>query len=358
MEKLPWIEKYRPQTLQDLEQNEELLNIFARNIATHNITHQLFYGPPGTGKTSAILAMGRELFGTKYKSRVIEFNASDDRGINVVREKITKHASATASKTQDKNGKLVPGFKIIVLDEADAMTDEAQDALRVIIETYSHCTRFCFICNYLSKITQAIKSRCAIVNFKRLSTESILRRLMLIAQKESIIISEKVLQTINSIADGDMRKAIMMLQNCKSLQDYKNLMHKPLKDWTTIEMKTMHQCAQVSRVKLHITNKDIYHLAATISPKRALEFVYTILSCQSMKDIMSTIKTIYAMGYPMIHVMSQMTYIIHKHDILSNEQRASFFLRTAPIFMRMHQGANEYIQLCEFISILHQMTHS
>ena len=193
---LPWIEKYRPRKLEDMKQSQNLLDLFINSIKTGNMTHYLFYGPPGTGKTSAILAMGREIFKEHFSNRVIEFNASDDRGINAVREKISNEAKKYVTDIISQDGTKIPPYKIIILDEADSMTDEAQDALRVIIEQYSTVTRFCFICNYISKITDAIKSRCSAVYFKKLSNECMINKLNEISTKESMNLSGKILNTI------------------------------------------------------------------------------------------------------------------------------------------------------------------
>jgi replication factor C subunit 2/4 len=212
LDSVPWFEKYRPRRLADMTQTQNLLDLFKNSIETGDMTHYLFYGPPGTGKTSAILAMGREIFKEYFQTRVIEFNASDDRGINAVREKISNDAKKYVTETVSEDGSRIPPYKIIILDEADSMTDEAQDALRVIIEQYSGVTRFCFICNYISKITDAIKSRCTPVYFKKLSNECMVGKLNEIAVKESMELPKKILNTIIDVSNGDMRKAIMMLK--------------------------------------------------------------------------------------------------------------------------------------------------
>nr|URM62118.1 ATPase family [Mimivirus sp.] len=218
---VPWIEKYRPRKLKDFVQSQNLINLFKNSTAKGEMTHFLFYGPPGTGKTSVILAMGREIFKEHFTTRVIEFNASDDRGINAVREKITNEAKKFVTQIVKPDGTIIPSYKIIILDEADSMTDEAQDALRVIIEQYSTTTRFCFICNYISKITDAIKSRCTAIYFKKLDDECMIDKLKEISTKESMKLSDEILSTIIDVSNGDMRKAIMLLQNLKYLYSFK-----------------------------------------------------------------------------------------------------------------------------------------
>ena len=145
---LPWVEKYRPNALQELISHEDIIKTIRKFISQDKLPHLLFYGPPGTGKTSTILACAKEIYSPKqFNSMVLELNASDDRGINVVRNQILSFASTRTIFNS--------GYKLIILDEADAMTNDAQNALRRIIEKYTENVRFCMICNYLSKIIPA-----------------------------------------------------------------------------------------------------------------------------------------------------------------------------------------------------------
>ena len=147
IDKIPWVEKYRPYKLDDIMHQEEIKCMLKNSVKTGNLQHLLLYGPPGTGKTSIILAVARELYGPKlYREKTIELNASDERGINIVRNKIRRLAKA-ANDSADPDYPSPP-YKIIILDEADAMTTEAQSALRKTMEDHSNITRFCFICNY------------------------------------------------------------------------------------------------------------------------------------------------------------------------------------------------------------------
>lgn len=149
---LPWVEKYRPNALQELISHEDIINTIRRFISEDKLPHLLFYGPPGTGKTSTILACAKELYSPReFSSMVLELNASDDRGINVVRGQVLNFASTRTIFNS--------GFKLVILDEADSMTQDAQNALRRIIEKFTENVRFCLICNYLSKIIPALQSR-------------------------------------------------------------------------------------------------------------------------------------------------------------------------------------------------------
>ncbi|XP_018561198.1 replication factor C subunit 5 [Anoplophora glabripennis] len=203
---LPWVEKYRPNTLDDLVSHEDIIKTVSKFIKEDQVPHLLFYGPPGTGKTSTILACARQLYTpAQFSSMVLELNASDDRGIGIVRGQILTFAS---TRTIFKSG-----FKLIILDEADAMTMDAQNALRRIIEKYTENIRFCIICNYLSKIIPALQSRCTRFRFGPLTTEQILPRLNYVVDEEKVKISEDGKKALLTLANGDMRKVLNVLQS-------------------------------------------------------------------------------------------------------------------------------------------------
>jgi nuclear protein localization family protein 4 len=197
----------------------------------------LFYGPPGTGKTSTILALAKQLYGPELmKSRVLELNASDERGISIVRQKVKDFARQQLSSaptynvmTEDKDsaegGKMVryrdkypcPPFKIIVLDEADSMTQDAQSALRRTMETYSKMTRFCLVCNYVTRIIDPLASRCSKFRFKSLDQGNAVKRVEDIARLEGVTLDAGVSNELVRVADGDLRKAITFLQSAARL---------------------------------------------------------------------------------------------------------------------------------------------
>lgn len=184
----------------------------------------LFYGPPGTGKTSTILALSRELFGPDhFKTRVLELNASDERGISIVREKIKSFARQTPSNAlsgklqSDGNAYPCPNFKIVILDEADSMTQDAQGALRRIMESYARITRFCLVCNYVTRIIEPLTSRCSKFRFKPLDTSSTSSRLRQIARLEGVEVSSPVVEALVRTSGGDLRRAITYLQSCSRL---------------------------------------------------------------------------------------------------------------------------------------------
>ena len=180
----------------------------------------LFYGPPGTGKTSTILALAKELYGPEmFKSRVLELNASDERGISIVREKVKDFARMQLSNppAQYKERYPCPPYKIIILDEADSMTQDAQSALRRTMETYSKITRFCLICNYVTRIIDPLASRCSKFRFKTLDQGNAKKRLEEIARNEGVELENGALDTLIKCSEGDLRKAITFLQSAARL---------------------------------------------------------------------------------------------------------------------------------------------
>ncbi|KAF1992088.1 replication factor C subunit 2 [Aulographum hederae CBS 113979] len=181
----------------------------------------LFYGPPGTGKTSTILALAKQLYGPELlKSRVLELNASDERGISIVREKVKDFARQQLSNPPTGEYRKrwpCPPFKIIVLDEADSMTQDAQSALRRTMETYSRITRFCLVCNYVTRIIDPLASRCSKFRFKSLDRGNAGRRLEEIAQAEGVKLGEGATEALVRTSEGDLRKAITFLQSAARL---------------------------------------------------------------------------------------------------------------------------------------------
>ena len=225
---VPWVDKYRPKKLYDIIYQTDVTNNLKNIVNSGKMPHLILYGPSGTGKTSAILALATELFGPKkVKERVIELNASDERGINVVRHKIINFVKSVIGNT-DSNY-LCPNYKIIILDEADAMTIEAQSALRKMIETYSNITRFCFICNYINQLIEPIISRCVKYKFASLDNQSIILRLNYISIQEKFNVDPIFINKIASLSNGDMRKSIMMLQHLKYIlySNNKNICNNP-----------------------------------------------------------------------------------------------------------------------------------
>jgi len=198
---------YRPNALDELISHEDIINTIRTFIKNDKLPHLLFYGPPGTGKTSTILACAKEIYPAKlFSSMVLELNASDERGIGIVRGQILNFASTRTIFNS--------GYKLIILDEADAMTNDAQNALRRIIEKYTDNVRFCMIGNYLSKIIPALQSRCTRFRFGPLKEEQILPRLEHVAKEEGVNLTEDGKKALMTLSLGDMRRVLNILQSC------------------------------------------------------------------------------------------------------------------------------------------------
>jgi DNA polymerase III delta prime subunit len=222
-----WVEKYRPKTIDSIVQQNEIKSLLSNAFKTKTLTHMLLYGPPGTGKTTTALTISRFFFhlteaqyskikSTKpyeilnekiMKERVLELNASDDNKIKVVRDKIKSFAM---SSVIDYEG--IANFKIIILDEADALTSDSQFALRRIIEKYTDSTRFILICNYVTKIIPPLASRCMKLRFQSISTESLDLITRRICEKENIILKNGFVTRLNQITKGDLRESINLLE--------------------------------------------------------------------------------------------------------------------------------------------------
>jgi len=206
---LMWVEKYRPNKIEEIVNQKDIIISLKNLIKKPNeIPHLLFAGPAGVGKTTTALCLSMELLGEGWKRDTLELNASDERGIKMVRERVKEFAAVIKlpSGTDEKP------YRIIILDEADEMTSEAQTALRRIIEDSSKTTRFIIICNYLSQIIEPIQSRCAIFHFTRLEEEDVLEYLRMICKQENIGFQEEALSKIYRYTEGDLRHSINILQ--------------------------------------------------------------------------------------------------------------------------------------------------
>ena len=199
-----WIEKYRPARLVDIVGQDEIIERLSSYVKTGNLPHLLFTGSAGVGKTTAAVTLAREFFGASWQMNFRELNASDERGIDVVRNQIKQFARTTPLGDAT--------FKILFLDEADALTTDAQAALRRTMESYAKTCRFILSCNYSSKIIDPIQSRCAIYRFRPLSAQAVKEEIARIAAKEGLIVTPDAMDAMVYIAQGDMRKAINALQ--------------------------------------------------------------------------------------------------------------------------------------------------
>lgn len=199
-----WTEKYRPSTFEEVVGQTEIIKRVKSLVQSLNIPHLLFAGPAGTGKSTLALIIVKELFGERWRENYLELNASDERGIDVVRQKVKDFARTRAIEG-------VP-FKVIFLDEADALTKEAQQALRRTMENYTNTCRFIMSCNYSSRIIDPIQSRCVVFRFKLLEKKDISAVVKKIADREKLKIADNTFETLYEASEGDCRRAINLLQ--------------------------------------------------------------------------------------------------------------------------------------------------
>ncbi|XP_077058660.1 replication factor C subunit 4-like, partial [Siphateles boraxobius] len=283
----------------------------------------LFYGPPGTGKTSTILAAARELYGPElYRQRVLELNASDERGIQVVREKVKNFAQLAVAGSRT-DGKPCPPFKIIILDEADSMTNAAQAALRRTMEKESRTTRFCLICNYVSRIIEPLTSRCSKFRFKPLANDIQQERLLEICGKENLKYSKDGIEALVKVSDGDLRKAITYLQSAARLN-----------------------------AEREITEQIIIEIAGVVPPK-VIETLLQICYKGAFEKLELAVKDLIDQGFAATNVLNQLHEVIIEEK-LSDKQKSVVAEKMAEVDKCLADGADEYLQLLSLGSVIMQ----
>jgi len=206
-----WAEKYRPKTLDEMVDRDEIVSRFKSFVKDKNLPHLLLVGPAGVGKTTSILCLARDLYGAGYQNYILELNASDERGIDVIREKVKNFARTAAIASE-------VSFKILILDEADSLTTAAQHALRRTMEVYTRTCRFCLIGNYSENIIDPIQSRCSVFRFSPLAEQDVKSYITTIAKKEGVKMIPEGLDAVFEASQGDMRKATNLLQAAAATQ--------------------------------------------------------------------------------------------------------------------------------------------
>ncbi len=323
-ESVMWTEKYRPMTLDEvcnLKEVVQSLKAFLKNPET--MPHLLFAGRPGTGKTSVALCITRQLLGSNWRSFTLDLNASDERGIKIVRERIKTFARYGRRGLAD-----IP-YSIIILDESDQMTSTAQTALRRIMETSSRLCRFILICNYSSKIIEPIQSRCAIFRFPALQKEDMIERLKYIMKKENLVSSDDVVEAIIEFSEGDLRRAINTLQTSAMYDGDRK-----------INLNT------VLRVVGQANQKDVQLML-----NKALNGNY-----MKARDILYHLMTAYSLSG--VDIIRQIHRELFKLSYLSPEDQAELVKVIGEYDFRLSQGANEDIQLSALLAQLAAFTKS
>ncbi len=265
---LPWTEKYRPKNLDEVAGQSETVTSLKAFVNAKNMPNMLFAGPPGVGKTTCSLALAKELFGDSIAGNFLELNASDERGIDVVRGRIKDFARSVSLGEAP--------FKLIFLDEGDALTSDAQQALRRTMESNSRVTRFIISANYSSKIIEPIQSRCAVFRFMPLQEEETKSALEKVVKLEGLKLDESAYSAIYYVSEGDMRKALNILQGCAmhSKNINEKLVHKISSRAMPKEVRTMIECALKGNFNDARTNLDTLIISYGLSGEDILTQIY------------------------------------------------------------------------------------
>ena len=300
-----WIEKYRPKDFNEIVGQRHLIPRIRAFVEQKNMPHLLFAGPAGTGKTSTSLVIAKAFFGEEWKQNFLELNASDERGIDVIRVKVKDFARTRAIGD-------VP-FKIIYLDECDQLTRDAQQALRRTMENYTQTCRFILSCNYSSKILDPIQSRCAIFRFKPLEKAELMEIIGKIAANEGLKIDDKAKEALLDASEGDVRRLENILQSC----------------------------AAVSKT---ITEDTVFSMAAVAKPKEMRKILNLALKNEFIEAKKLLLDVMLNYGLSGLDIIKQIQKEILSLEI-PDRKKMELIEKTGEAEFRMTEGSDEYIQL-------------
>lgn len=314
-EHMPWVEKYRPERIDDVAHQDEVVAALRDSLQTGELPNLLFYGPPGTGKTTVALALMKQFFGKDWRLRVKELNASDDRGIQAVREKVKTFAQltiGTAGSEALQNTKA--RFRVIILDEADSMTHDAQAALRRIMEEFVQQTRFIIICNYVSKIIEPLHSRCSKFRFQPVGGEYQKERLHYICQQEKVKLVPGTIDKLIALSKGDMRAAVTMLQTSVTFYE-------------------------------EINEEALIEVACAVPDRVAQELLRRCRAAGSTADVVRMVKDFLLEGYSGQLVMERLLEILADDPTIPDLSKARCATVFSQVDERLTQGCDEELQL-------------
>ncbi|KAG0647848.1 Replication factor C subunit 3 [Hyphodiscus hymeniophilus] len=340
---LPWVEKYRPDTLDDVSGHQDILATINKFVDTNRLPHLLLYGPPGTGKTSTILALSRRIYGAKnMRQMVLELNASDDRGIDVVREQIKTFASTKQIFTMapsSSGSTSVAAYKLIILDEADAMTSTAQMALRRIMEKYTANTRFCIIANYTHKLSPALLSRCTRFRFSPLKEPDIRVLVDKVIAEENVHISTDATEALVRLSKGDMRRALNVLQACHASS-------------TPLHIKGTPKVAEKDIVRDLITETTIYECIASPHPGDISKILNTLLKTTDVTSCLQMINSLKAnQGLALADIITALGEELTKLDVPAPVM-ITWLDGLAEVEYRLSGGGGETVQTGAVVGVV------
>ena len=307
-----WTEKYRPKDFSDIIGQDEIVRRVKALVESKDMPHLLFVGPAGVGKTSLAMVIARKLFGESWRSNLLELNASDERGIDVIRVKVKEFARTRALGD-------VP-FKIIYLDECDALTRDAQQALRRTMENYTKTCRFILSANYSSKIIDPIQSRCAIFRFRRLEKKDIFKLIERIEKSEKIKVDEKAKEALFEVSGGDVRRLENLMQSCASITK-------------------------------EITEKVVYEVSSYARPKEIKSIISTAIKGDFKGARDKLLDTMLKYGLSGVDVIKQVKNAVLESD-LSAKNKMKIVERAAETEFRMSEGSDEFLQLEALLSFI------